>query len=89
MEKTLPVDAQETSLKQPWILHILTVNTLNFCSFSMCDDQRLHISSSSPKKEEANTPSPILVAVPNTINSNGVRPAGRLTVDPKAYSHYR
>ncbi len=38
----LPVDDAENERKQPWILHSLTVNALNFCSFAMCKDIRTH-----------------------------------------------
>nr|POE51795.1 astra-associated protein 1 [Quercus suber] len=31
---TLPIDDAETERKKPWLLHSLTVNALNFCSFA-------------------------------------------------------
>ena len=71
MEKTLPVDA-DVLAKQPWLLHVLPVNTLNFCAFAMCLDgmppphglgQAIHASKARK---------PILVAVPNTVDSGGV-----------------
>ena len=31
----LPVDDTTTERKQPWLLHSLAVNALNFCSFAM------------------------------------------------------
>jgi WD40 repeat protein len=62
--RELPIDDASTARKQPWLLHSLDVNALNFCSFAMC-----HTPSSSPSEgdvspsEHAAQPS-ILVAVP-------------------------
>ena len=62
MDKMLPVEDTTTRRAQPWILHILTVNALNFCSFSMCYE--------APKtKRQAQS---ILLAVPNVDDSEGV-----------------
>lgn len=36
---TLPIDDAVSDRKQPWLIHSLTVNTLNFCSFAMCADR--------------------------------------------------
>ncbi len=68
----LPIDAP-TSPKAPWILHLLTVNTLNFCSFALCVDgmQQAHQSQTAIRNDEALKP--VLIAVPNTVDSNGVR----------------
>lgn len=72
MDKTLPVDAAVVSLKQPWVLHILTVNTLNFCSFAMCYDgmPQMHVMDMVLKGKEGYKP--LLIAVPNTVDSGGV-----------------
>lgn len=32
----LPIEDASTQRPAPWLLHTLTVNTLNFCSFAMC-----------------------------------------------------
>lgn len=64
--RILPIDDATTQRKQPWLLHSLDVNALNFCSFAMC-----HAPTPSPLPTESNTaasttptqPS-ILVAVP-------------------------
>lgn len=71
LETILPVDAQN-SPRAPWILHLLTVNTLNFCSFALCVDdmQQAHQSQSAIRNDEI--PKPVLVAVPNTVDSNSV-----------------
>jgi ASTRA-associated protein 1 len=34
----LPVEDQESVRQKPWLLHSLSVNTLNFCSFAMASD---------------------------------------------------
>ena len=74
MSTVLPVDAPAPSTVQPWLLHLLTVNTLNFCSFAMCYDEmpmpRPPFSNSAI--EAKNTPNPILLAVPNTVDSGGI-----------------
>lgn len=75
MEKTLPVNCTFPipPPKDPWLLHSMTVNTLNFCSFAMCYDS-LPASSVGTLALEANSRArPILIAIPNTINSGGVR----------------
>ena len=72
MDTTLPIENQGEVAKQPWLLHILDVNTLNFCSFAMCYDAA---SSRDIVSREVDIvrPYPILIAVPNTIDSGGVR----------------
>ncbi|KAK4227545.1 WD40-repeat-containing domain protein [Podospora fimiseda] len=59
LSTTLPLDPSPESRPQPWILHMLEVNTMNFCSFSYCP-------ASCEEKEE------ILVAVPNTLASEAI-----------------
>lgn len=58
----LPLDPTLESRPQPWILYMLDVNTMNFCSFSHC--------LASPSL--GCVPSEILVAVPNTLASEAV-----------------
>ena len=72
VDKILPVDASSVLAKQPWILHVLTVNALNFCSFAMCVDGMPQLDSSGMITSKY-APKPILVAVPNTVDSGGVR----------------
>ena len=70
--KTLPVDKPPSTRPQPWLLHMLTVNTLNFCSFAMCLDgmpQPYTVHTAIIAREH---PPPILIAVPNTMDSGGV-----------------
>ncbi|KAL8657492.1 MAG: hypothetical protein Q9226_001868 [Calogaya cf. arnoldii] len=66
--KTLPVDKPPVTTPQPWLLHMLTVNTLNFCSFAMCLDGMPQPYTIKAIKH----PPPILIAVPNTMDSGGI-----------------
>ncbi|KAL8910908.1 MAG: hypothetical protein Q9171_003863 [Xanthocarpia ochracea] len=70
--KTLPVDKPPTSTPQPWLLHMLTVNTLNFCSFAMCLDGMPQPHAIHAAVKARKHPSPILIAVPNTMDSGGI-----------------
>lgn len=70
--KTLPVDKPSVTTPQPWLLHMLTVNTLNFCSFAMCLDGMPHPYTAHTAIKARKHPSPILIAVPNTMDSGGV-----------------
>lgn len=58
MSTVLPVDTPPEPRKQPWLLHILEVNTMNFCSFAQ---------TSLPANNEASKE--LLIAVPNTMTS--------------------
>lgn len=69
LSKTLPVEDVPTPRTQPWILHLLEVNTMNFCSFAA--------SSSSPGQMDDS--SEILIAVPNTLASEAVGDAFKTT----------
>ena len=71
LDKTPPVDAASVARKQPWLLYALTVNALNFCSFAMCRDGMPPISAQKTIKDNR-IPDPILIAVPNTIDSGGI-----------------
>ena len=73
MDKTLPIDTAPSSRKQPWLLHALPVNTLNFCAFAMCRDGMPQAPCSVKAVQSRDNPCPILVAVPNTTDSGGVR----------------
>jgi hypothetical protein len=72
MSTALPVDDPATSRKQPWLLHLLRVNTLNFCSFASCKARlQLHDGSleETTKVEDVEE---LLIAVPNTLSSEAV-----------------
>lgn len=58
----LPVEVETERWKEPWLLHSLDVNTLNFCAFSMCDAPIAHTSTQTTQDATR----PLLVAVPGT-----------------------
>ncbi|KAI0545309.1 WD40-repeat-containing domain protein [Xylaria curta] len=59
----LPLDESAPERPQPWILHILEINTMNFCSFAQC----------SPKQDvDLAVSDELLVAVPNTLATEAV-----------------
>ncbi|KIW90754.1 uncharacterized protein Z519_08537 [Cladophialophora bantiana CBS 173.52] len=64
----LPADSDGSASSpdqlQPWLLHSMSVNALNFCAFSMCDQDPQQ-----PASEEA---SPQLIASPNGLDSGGI-----------------
>ncbi|KAI1801161.1 WD40 repeat-like protein [Daldinia bambusicola] len=60
MSTALPLDESAPERPQPWLLHILHVNTMNFCSFASCP------TSENPTQGE------LLVAVPNTLETEAV-----------------
>ncbi|KAI9840339.1 MAG: ASTRA complex subunit [Sclerophora amabilis] len=71
--KVLPIDDPHAHRPQPWLLHALDVNTLNFCAFSMCDQWPPASASGAGRFENAgDPPSPILVAVPGSMDSDGI-----------------
>jgi len=57
MSTVLPVEGESTHRKDPWLLHSLSVNTLNFCSFSLCIS--LHAT-----LNDLSSSSPAILAVP-------------------------
>jgi WD40 repeat protein len=61
----LPLEDVPTPRPNPWISHILEVNTMNFCSFASCQKTPEGAPSSGDASE-------LLVAVPNTIRSEAV-----------------
>ena len=72
LEKVLPIDNVADSPKQPWLLHALPVNTLNFCAFAMCRDGMPQGLGMQKTLKDANLPDPVLIAVPNTVDSGAV-----------------
>ncbi|KAK2880066.1 hypothetical protein FQN49_000614 [Arthroderma sp. PD_2] len=73
----LPVDTQNGLLErnEPWLLHSLAVNALNFCAFGYCF-LPLNFGSRSKDATEGQTKSPLppqmLLAVPNALNTGGL-----------------
>ncbi|RYP73692.1 hypothetical protein DL769_004163 [Monosporascus sp. CRB-8-3] len=57
LSTALPLDQSVSARAQPWILHVLEVNTMNFCSFAQCRPDP------GPANDE------LLIAVPNTLSS--------------------
>ncbi|KAF8853719.1 WD domain-containing protein [Acephala macrosclerotiorum] len=64
MSVVLPLDTPPEPRKQPWLLHILHVNTMNFCSFAQTE-----VSKTASEDEAAEE---LLIAVPNTLSSETV-----------------
>jgi hypothetical protein len=65
MSIALPVDVPPVPRKQPWILHMLEVNTMNFCSFAQASVDLSALPSDDAGEE-------LLIAVPNTMTSESV-----------------
>ncbi|KAK7955798.1 WD40-repeat-containing domain protein [Apiospora aurea] len=60
LSTTLPLDPSSAPRPQPWILYILPVNSMNFCSFGFCP------------ADADGTAEELLIAVPNTLASESV-----------------
>ncbi|RDW80529.1 hypothetical protein BP5796_05227 [Coleophoma crateriformis] len=65
LSTVLPVDTPPEPRRQPWVLHILNVNTMNFCSFA-CGPA--YPAPTAPP----DTSDELLIAVPNTLSSETV-----------------
>ena len=76
----LPVDAESEAVERekPWVLYVLDVYTLNFCSFGHCIAQDLTgaamegVSSSTELEKSEGGEEAMLVAVPNTLKGEAV-----------------
>ena len=62
MSTVLPLDHYAETRPQPWMLHLLEVNTMNFCAFAACP----RLSGGQPDEAE------LLIAVPDTLASEAV-----------------
>jgi len=63
----LPLDGSAEPRLKPWILTILDVNSMNFCSFASCP---------APSDPDASdSASALLIAVPNALDLEAVSPA--------------
>jgi hypothetical protein len=78
----LPIDTPPEPRKQPWLLHILLVNTMNFCSFAQTEVPHAPEASPAPEHENAQD---LLMAVPNTLNSETVSHPS--PIHPSIYKH--
>ncbi|KAJ5246343.1 hypothetical protein N7468_001326 [Penicillium chermesinum] len=69
--KSLPVDVASSGTQktqaQPWLLHSLPVNALNFCAFSMTT-----VTSPDAEKSGDAAPKAAFFAVPNALDSGGI-----------------
>lgn len=78
LDKTLPVDQKErTTSAQPWLVHSLLVNALNFCAFSLCFAAPASLgsdsgSSSGESDSNPKTSPETYIAVPNALNSGAI-----------------
>lgn len=72
MSVALPVDKVGSHRKQPWVLHVLHVNTLNFCSFASCKSQEQMQLTDERELALVEEPNELLIALPNTISSESV-----------------
>ncbi|KAI1299528.1 WD repeat-containing protein [Xylaria venustula] len=59
----LPLDESAPERPQPWILHILEISTMNFCSFAQC---------SSKQEVDLSASEEILISIPNTLATEAV-----------------
>ncbi|KAK7749119.1 Astra associated protein 1 Asa1 [Diatrype stigma] len=66
LSTALPLDQSVSDRRQPWVLHILEVNTMNFCSFASCP-----ANPDLPASSEE-----LLVAVPNTLSTEAIESKG-------------
>ncbi|KAH8593499.1 WD domain-containing protein [Bisporella sp. PMI_857] len=66
MSTVLPVDTPQGPWKQPWLVYVLHVNTMNFCSFAQCIPRSSTFPSDDTQVDE------LLIAVPNTMSSETV-----------------
>ncbi len=62
MSTALPLDPSPEPRPLPWMLHMLEINSMNFCSFSSCPAE----------SRETREQSQLLIAVPNTLASESV-----------------
>lgn len=77
LSSTLPLDVAAEPRPKPWMLHLLEVNTMNFCSFASCPIAPVAVPTASatlaPSSKQTPVPgSELLVAVPNTLASEAV-----------------
>ncbi|PTB67610.1 WD40 repeat-like protein [Trichoderma citrinoviride] len=67
LSAALPLEETPTPRPQPWVLHLLEVNTMNFCSFAACLGDAAQGS-----LDAAASTAQVLLAVPNTLASEAI-----------------
>lgn len=72
MSTILPVEDATSQRKHPWLLHMLSVNTLNFCAFGDCAAEGLELADASTDLAKLGEYGEMLFAVPNTMTSEAV-----------------
>ncbi|KAI1634096.1 WD40-repeat-containing domain protein [Biscogniauxia mediterranea] len=70
LSTALPLDGDAAAVErpQPWVLHILEINTMNFCSFAPCAARPEHENGGN----DDTVSEELLVAVPNTLATEAV-----------------
>lgn len=65
MSVTLPIDGASKDNRQPWLVHSMDVNALNFCAFAICPD---------PNQDslQEGDHQPLLLASPNGLDNGGI-----------------
>lgn len=66
LSTALPLEDVPVPRPQPWVLHLLPVNTMNFCSFAACSKEAVKA------PFDLGSLSDIFVAVPHTLASEAV-----------------
>ncbi|KAI9649685.1 Astra associated protein 1 Asa1 [Ciborinia camelliae] len=83
MSKVPPVDTISEERRKPWILHMLDVNTMNFCGFALCSldveiksgghgDNGKDEGDEEGRGKEGERKEESLIAVPNTLTSESI-----------------
>ncbi|KAB8298094.1 hypothetical protein EYC80_001856 [Monilinia laxa] len=75
MSKVPPVDIVSEERRKPWVLHMLDVNTMNFCGFALCPmntEIEAHDLGETGEEREEMKEEESLIAVPNTLTSESI-----------------
>lgn len=77
LSSKLPLDPASELRPKPWMLHLLEVNTMNFCAFASCPTASPAVpvasaTPASPYEKPSHPASELLLAVPNTLASEAV-----------------
>ncbi|POS76883.1 WD repeat protein [Diaporthe helianthi] len=77
LRSNLPMDVATEPRPKPWMLHLLEVNTMNFCSFASCPTAPFTVPTELATQAASSEKTPVpgkelLLAVPNTLASEAV-----------------